>query len=82
MSAFNIWRENPPPRETIVMAKYALTAGSRGEWSATWRPFRTCKRGCCVFPLPSDDMGSMVLPKYWREPTAEELSLYVYGGSK
>lgn len=74
MSAFNIWRENPPPRETVVMAKYALTAGQRGEWSATWQLVKTCKRGCCVHPYPSDGMGSLLLPKYWREPTVEEIN--------
>lgn len=74
MSAFNIWRENQPPRETVVMAKYALTAGQRGEWAATWQLVKTCERGCCVHPHPNDGMGSMLLPKYWREPTAEELA--------
>jgi hypothetical protein len=71
VSAFNIWKENPPPRETLVMGRYALT----GTGHATrWALYRTCKRGCCVFPAPNDGMGSMVLPKYWREPTANEIA--------
>jgi hypothetical protein len=71
MSAFNIWREAPPPRDTLVMGRYALTGTDH---MTRWSLYRTCKRGCCVFPHPNDGMGSMVLPKYWREPTPEELA--------
>lgn len=78
MSAFNIWRDNPPPRETIVWARYALTAGARGEWAATWQLVKTCKRGCCVNTYPSG-MGSL-LPKYWREPTPAEIESVVANG--
>lgn len=70
MSAFNIWRENPPPRDAVVMARWALT----GLFAASWQLVKTCKRGCCVHPYPSDGMGSMTLPKYWREPTPEEMT--------
>lgn len=70
MSAFNIWRENPPPRETVIMVKWALTGDT---WSAQWQRVKTCKRGCCVRAEPNDGMGSFVQPKYWREPTPEEL---------
>lgn len=72
MSAFNIWRENPPPRDTVVMAKYALTGD---KWVAQWQLVRTCKRGCCVYAVPSDGMGSMILPKYWREASVKEAGM-------
>lgn len=56
MAAFNIWKENPPPRNTDVLAKYELTKGE-------WQLVRTCNHGCCV----SRHGYTMVLPKYWRE---------------
>lgn len=65
MSAFHIWRDDPPPRSTIVWAKYKLIGDN-------WQLARTCKRGCCV----SMGYGSMILPKYWREPTSDEAATF------
>jgi len=62
MSAFHIWKDDPPPRDTLVMARYRLAS-----MDEKWQLVRTCKRGCCVFPEPNDGMGSQILPKYWRE---------------
>ncbi len=61
MSAFNIWRENPPPRDTWVWAKYSLTRDQ-------WQLVKSCKRGCCVYKYGE----TMFLPKYWREATEAE----------
>ena len=69
MSAFNIWSENPPPRDAIVMARWKLTGS---EHDTRWFAVRTCKQGCCVFDYPPTGLGAMALPKYWREPTEEE----------
>lgn len=77
MGAFHIWKEDPPPGHTVVMAKYALTDPGNplsGSYRAKWQLVMTCRRGCCVRMYPDDGFGTMVLPKYWREPTAEELS--------
>ncbi len=68
MSAFHIWKDDPPRRETVVMAKWSLT-GHGGNWQIV----KTCARGCCVFDYPVSVMGAMILPKFWREPTSEEL---------
>ena len=71
MSAFNIWKENPPPRDTVVMARWALTGD---EHQTRWFPVRTCKRGCCMYDLPAPSYGPLINAKYWREPPAEELA--------
>ena len=61
MSAFHIWKDDPPPRDTEVMAKYNLL-------DTKWQRVRTCKRGCCV----SRDGYTMILPKYWKEVEQEQ----------
>lgn len=61
MSAFNIWKENRPPKYTWVWAKYGL--------KEDWMLVRTCGHGCCVFHI---GMSSMILPKFWREATPDE----------
>jgi hypothetical protein len=61
MSAYHIWREDPPPRSAYVWAKYSLIGDS-------WQLVKTCKRGCCVYSLGV----SMTLPAYWREATTQE----------
>lgn len=55
MGAFHIWNDEKPPRDTDVLAKYML--------SDDWHIVRTCKRGCCV----SDEFGTKILPRYWKE---------------
>ena len=60
MSAFHIWKDDPPPPETWVLAKYALTGPAI---TAEWQRVRTCKHGCCV----SDGWFNLNLPKYWKE---------------
>lgn len=59
--AFHIWRDDPPPRDTYVWARYTLTQDK-------WQMVKTCKRGCCVYAFGC----SMVLPKFWAEATPEE----------
>jgi hypothetical protein len=63
MSAFNIWRENPPPRNTWVWAKFKLTKDK-------WIMVKTCKRGCCVYHFGE----ALILPKFWRDATPEEIA--------
>lgn len=65
MSAFHIWKDDPPPINAKVLAKYIL--------DEAWREVTTCKRGCCVY----DYFGyTMLLPAYWKElpapPTGDE----------
>lgn len=60
MSAFHIWRDDPPPRSTFVWARYRL--------AEKWHLVKTCRRGCCVY----DGMGTLILPRFWREATEVE----------
>lgn len=53
--SWNDWVINPPPKNTLVYAKYSV--------NDIEQIVKTCKLGCCV----SRDGYSMFLPKYWAE---------------
>lgn len=61
MSAFHIWKDDPPPRDIDVLAKYELL-------DKDWQNVHTCRRGCCVY----QDGITMILPKYWKEVEQEQ----------
>lgn len=61
MTAWNIWREEPPPPGTWVRAKYRF-----GDEPQT---VQTCRHGCCV----QSWLGSMTLPSFWLLATEEEI---------
>lgn len=61
MSAFNIWRDNPPLPSTWVWAKYSLTRDD-------WQMVKSCKRGCCVYSFGVN----LMLPKYWKPASEQE----------
>lgn len=65
MSAWNIWLDDPPPRETWIRAKWRWMDDDGS------LIVRTCKRGCCV---QEPHLGSMTLPKFWLPATPEEIA--------
>lgn len=62
MTAWTIWREEPPPRDAWVQAKYRLGDAPQ--------VVKTCKRGCCVYGIA----GSMMLPAFWLPATPEQIA--------
>ena len=62
---WHYWHDDPPPRNTIVLATYSL--------SEPWRRTRTCKHGCCV----DQGFGSMVLPNFWKHTDDQTSPLHL-----
>lgn len=50
------WSEERPPLNTVIHGHYG---------DGNWQPFKTCRRGCCVY----DSMGDCYVPPLqWRLP--------------
>lgn len=56
------WSEKTPPRNHWVAAQYGVLEPVQ--------IVKTCRHGCCVHSM----FGTMVLPRYWRDATAEEIA--------
>ena len=57
-----VWDDEAPPKRTWVAALYKI--------ADDWQIVKTCKHGCCVY---SPSSGNLILPKYWRYATNEEV---------
>lgn len=62
---WTLWRSNPPPKNTYVIARYNLN-------EAPMRA-KTCRHGCCI----DVGHGSMTLPGYWAA-TDDQMSPPAY----
>jgi hypothetical protein len=58
------WRTNPPPRKTIVLARW-----DENRTETPWR-VRTCTHGCCVFG--SIEGHALKLPRWWAKTDDQE----------
>jgi len=61
MTVWNIWKEEAPPIDTFVKAKYKFDDNPV--------IVKTCRRGCCV----SNWCGSLLLPSFWIPASDEEI---------
>ena len=57
----NHWEDIKPPIDTYVMASYGVMD--------ELKLVKTCRRGCCIY----SDGFSMLLPRYWRLATENEI---------